>query len=93
MLNGFEFENAGRKYSCTVEALKGPVNESWWWFSVSGDQQRYAPFRAASADTRAQVQTKIVEFYEHRLWAKAQPVQRGAHWGRKPDATPAKKPS
>jgi hypothetical protein len=93
MLNGFDFENAGRKYSCTVEELKGPVKENWWWFSVSGDQQRYAPFRTSSSDTRTQVQTKIVEFYEHRLWAKSQPIQRGAHWGRKPDAAPAKKPS
>ena len=68
------------------------MNESWWWFSVSGDQQRYAPFRTSSSDTRKEVQSKIVEFYEHRLWAKSQPVQKGAHWGRKPDAAPAKKP-
>jgi hypothetical protein len=90
MINGFEFEDAGRTYSCTVEAQKGPVRESWWWFSVTGDAQRYAPFRAANDDTRSQVQKRIVAVYEHRLFALTQPTQRGAHWGRKPGApTPA----
>lgn len=89
MINGFEFEDSGRSYACTVEAQKGPVKESWWWFSVSGDMQRYAPFRAASDDTRTSVQKRIVEFYKNRLFALTQPTQRGAHWGRKPGAPAA----
>ncbi len=85
MLNGFEFEDDGRTYSCSIEAQKTPVKESWWWFEVSGDAQRYAPFRAAGSDTKAQVRKKIVEFYKNRLFALTQPTQRGAHWGRKPN--------
>lgn len=91
MLNGFEFEAEGRTYTCTVEARQKPVAESWWWFAVTGDAQRYAPFRATGSDTRSQVQKKIVEFYKNRLFALTQPTQRGAHWARKP-ADAAKKP-
>lgn len=87
MINGFDFEDDGRSYSCSVEAQKGTPKESWWWFAVSGDQQRYAPFRSASSDTRANVQKRVVAFYKNRLFALTQPTQRGAHWGRKP-ATP-----
>ena len=45
MIGAFQFENEGRKYSCTVETPRGARTESWWWFSVTGDQQRYAPFQ------------------------------------------------
>ena len=40
MIKGFEFKDGDKAYVCTVEELRGPVEESWWWFSVSGDPQR-----------------------------------------------------
>jgi len=83
MIKGFEFKDGDKTYVCSVE-------ESWWWFSVSGDPQRYAPFRAVSSDTRTSVQERVVAFYTNRLFQLAQPRERGGHFGsRKRPATPA----
>ena len=61
--------------------------EDWWWFAVTGDAQRYAPFRAERGDTRASVQERVVAFYTNRLFRIAQPREKGSHWGsRKPAA-------
>jgi hypothetical protein len=92
MIQGFEFSDAGRTYTCTVEERKG-ADESWWWFAVSGDGQRYAPFVAAKADTRASVQERVVAFYLNRLFQLTQPTRRGAHWGKRPDPKPAAAPA
>ena len=86
MIQGFEFSDAGRHYTCTVEGRKG-ADEAWWWFAVSGDGQRYAPFLASKSDTRASVQERVVAFYLNRLFQLTQPTRRGAHWGKRP--TPA----
>ena len=57
MISGFDFEDGGRKYTCTVEQHQAAAVDSWWWFGVTSDRQRYAPFRAASGDTRTSVQS------------------------------------
>jgi hypothetical protein len=94
MIKGFEFKDGDKSYVCTIEELRGPVEESWWWFSVNGDPQRYAPFRAASSDTRTSVQERVVAFYTNRLFQLAQPRERGGHFGsRKRPTTPAAAPA
>jgi hypothetical protein len=87
MIKAFEFTDDGRTYSCTVEDLAGPVNESWWWFAVSGDQQRYAPFKAERSDTQATVKKRVLEFYTNRLFQLTQPTVRGAHWAKRKTTT------
>lgn len=67
------FEHGGRTYVCTVETLRKSPGEPRWWFSVSGDEQRYAPIEAAAGDTPASVRSRIIAFYENRLWVRAQP--------------------
>ena len=53
MIKGFEFEHEERTYHCTVEPLRAHGGgDAWWWFNVSGDPNRYAPFHAAGSDTR-----------------------------------------
>lgn len=81
MVKAFEFQDGGRTYTCTVEERKGAAGESWWWFAVTGDAQRYAPFRTASGDTRASVQERMVQFYTDRLFRLTQPTVRGGQWG------------
>lgn len=90
-MKGFEFEAEGRQYSCTVVERKGIGASTWWWFSVSGDMQNYAPFMAASGDTRASVQERVLQFYNNRLFQLSQPTQRGSHWAKRnvPAAQPA----
>ncbi len=83
MLKDFEFAADGRTYSCSVEERRGTKGEYWWWFSVSGDPQSYAPFATASSDTRATVQERVLQFYMNRLFHLAQPTQRGGHWGKR----------
>lgn len=70
----FTFEQDGRTYSCTVEERTTEPVGTWWWFTVSSEQQRYAPFEVAAGDTQASVRSRIVAYYEHRLWVRAQPV-------------------
>jgi hypothetical protein len=56
MLDEFQFEADERVFSCYVATLGRKSEESWWWFSVSGDSNRYAPFRRLTSDTPADVQ-------------------------------------
>jgi hypothetical protein len=94
MIKPFEFAEEGRSYCCTLEERRGTKGEYWWWFTVSGDPQSYAPFQAASSDTRTSVQERVVKFYHNRLWVLSQPSQRGGHWGRRGVAMgPAQAPS
>ncbi len=83
MIKGFEFKDGMATYTCTVESRKGDTSDAWWWFAVSGDQQRYAPFRAERSDTQASVKERIVAFYENRKFQLTQPTVRGGHWKRR----------
>lgn len=97
MIKGFEFAADGRTYVCSIEERRGTQGEFWWWFTVSGDQSSYAPFRASSRDARAAVQERVLAFYRHRCARLAEPNVRGGHWGRRPadigaPQTPAQEP-
>ncbi len=82
MTGAFTFEHGGRTYSCTTEKRKTPPAGTWWWFTVSSDSNRYAPFEAVSGDTQQSIRSRIVAYYEHRLWARAQPAAPRQHFGR-----------
>jgi len=88
VIQGFDFVDGTRTFSCTVEASRTPGAAAWWWFRVStDDRQRYAPFQAAAGDTQRSVRTRIVAYYDNLLERRAAPPtpywQRG---GRKPAA-------
>ena len=51
-IEAFEFEHDGRTYICTPEARAGGKKEMWWWFRVSGDAQRYAPFEVVAGESK-----------------------------------------
>ena len=80
MTKPFEFEENGKRYSCSVEARRAIPAEAWWWFSVSGDQNRYAPFRALKGDTVESVKARIVQYYVDRLERRSQPADARPHW-------------
>src|SRR5688500_20311657 len=80
MIKAFEFQEDGRTYSCTVEKRRTPAAEAWWWFGVSGDGHRYAPFQAAKSDTQDTVRTRIVTYYKEHLVRKAMPAVTRQHW-------------
>jgi hypothetical protein len=95
MIRGFEFEEDGRTFRCSVEARKATPDDGWWWFDVSGDRQRYAPFQAEKADTQKGVKAKIVTYYANLLEVRARPVEPRSHWGRRPkvEGAPAESPA
>ncbi len=83
MTKEFEFVDAGRTFTCCVEAPLQSRPEMWWWFRVStDDRHRYAPFEAAANDTQAGVRKRIVAYYESLLAARARPA---ANPWRRPD--------
>ena len=83
----FEFEQGGRTFICEAEAARAGRTDGWWWFSVTPDPrgQRYAPFRMAPDDTRANVEARIVAYYDELLVRRSQPATSN-HWGRRPGA-------
>jgi hypothetical protein len=82
MVEAFEFEEGGRTYSCKIERQKGSIMDGWWWFVVSGDGHRYAPFQAARGDTQTSVRTRILEYHMNRLARRAAPPVARNHWGK-----------
>lgn len=83
MIGEFEFEQDGRKFVCQVQARRATPDDQWWWFDVSGDRQRYAPFQAEKSDTQKGVKAKVIAFYENLLEARARPVEPRGHWARR----------
>ncbi|HEY2805718.1 MAG TPA: hypothetical protein VGI92_07670 [Gemmatimonadales bacterium] len=89
MVEAFDFEEGGRTYSCKIERQKGSIMDGWWWFIVSGDGHRYAPFQAARGDTQTSVRTRILEYHMNRLARRAAPPVARNHWGKpRKDAPP-----
>jgi hypothetical protein len=84
MIGAFDFEDGGRTYSCVVEDLSRGRNQLWWWFRVSGDGHRYAPFTAASEDTLESVRSRILEYYNNHLARRSAPALPRGSWGRRP---------
>jgi hypothetical protein len=74
MSKKFSFAEGDRKYQCRVEGPTGGRTETWWWFEVSGDTHRYAPFHAASGDTEASVRDRILAYYVNVLARRSEPA-------------------
>ena len=96
MIKAFDFKDGDRTYTCTVEKRRTPGAEPWWWFGVSGDGHRYAPFQATAGDTQESVRTRIVTYYKEHLIRKATPAPTRQHWASRgktaaaaPNAAPA----
>ncbi len=82
----FDFTDAGRTFTCRVEAARAPRVDAWWWFEVSTERHaRHAPFRAAPGDTRDDVQARVVAYYDEMLARRAAPPQ--PYWQRRSAAT------
>jgi len=80
----FEFEEDGRVYRCCVEGERSARTGAWWWFDVSGDAQRYAPFHPEPGDTKNSVRARIVSYYNALLVRRAMPPAPRHVPGRRP---------
>ena len=63
MIDAFSFQADERTFSCCIETSRAGGGWSWWWFSVSGDRQRYAPFVVAEGDTLESVTMRVLGYY------------------------------
>ena len=90
MIGPFAFEHNGRKFSCTTEKREAAPQGTWWWFAVSHDPHRYAPFEAVAGDTQQSVRSRFIAFYEHRLWVRAQPAVPQQRFSRPTKPAPTK---
>jgi hypothetical protein len=84
MIGAFSFVHDNRTYACHAEKRQGPETETWWWFTVSHDGNRYAPFQAVARDTRASIQSRIVAYYANHLAHRAMTDRE--HWARRSKA-------
>ena len=83
-VGAFEFEEGGRVYRCCVEGERSARTGAWWWFDVSGDAQRYAPFHPEPGDTKNSVRARIVGYYNALLARRAMPPEPRHVAGRRP---------
>lgn len=92
MVAAFTFDESGRTFTCQTEPLgRGPGAETWWWVVVSGDANRYAPFRASDSDTQSSVKRAVADFYANLLEARARPAAPRGNFGNR--GKPAEKPA
>jgi hypothetical protein len=88
VIDGFEFNDGTRTFSCTVEGAHAAPRGAWWWFRVStDDRHRYAPFQASPKDTRASVSSRVVAYYDDLMTRRAAPAP--SYWRRGAPAKPA----
>ncbi len=87
MTKEFEFEDAGRKFFCSVEVPRQAGMPPWWWFRLDTEEStRYAPFEASPNDTQKSVQARIVAYYAQLLAIEARPAYQRPAW-KKPERT------
>lgn len=65
----FTFEDEGRTFVCQIEGTS-PLRQ-WWWFTVSGEAHRFAPFQPGAEDTVGSVQLRIMSYYRELLARRA----------------------
>ena len=75
--DAFDFMHDGRTYTCHIEDRHRDRPDPWWWFAVSGDRSRYAPFRAIDGDTEVSVRGRMVAYYEDLVARRGYVDRRG----------------
>ncbi len=88
MIGAFTFLHDNRTYNCRPEKIAEAEAEAWWWFTVSSDSNRYAPFRAHAKDTRVSVQSRIVDYYANLMARRSAPAKQ--HWAQRGKAAAPK---
>ena len=73
MREAFHFQVGWRTYSCHVEQQPGSGTDAWWWFVVTGDGHRHAPFRAAAGDTQESVRARILAHHSNHVARREAP--------------------
>ena len=74
MIGPFSFMDGERTFACSIEGRGGPDGgHRWWWFGVTGDGHRYAPFLAVDGDTEFSVRYRVVSYYDDLVARRERP--------------------
>jgi hypothetical protein len=93
MIAVFTFDADDRTFGCRVEKGRAEDAQPWWWFSVSGDGHRYAPFQATPEDTMESVRERVLSYYRALLVRRAMPLDQRTSWKLRRDNLAALKKS
>ena len=80
MLQPFTFDADDRLFACQIEKRQRPRVEWWWWFSVSGETHRFAPFQLSADDTEESVRSRVLSYYREMVARRALSLDRREEW-------------
>lgn len=75
----FTFEADDRTFVCQIEGGRTHVRQ-WWWFTVSGESHRFAPFQPDTEDTVWSVQSRILSYYRELVSRRALVLDQRETW-------------
>ncbi|HKW47890.1 MAG TPA: hypothetical protein VJN70_10605 [Gemmatimonadaceae bacterium] len=75
----FTFEADDRAFVCQIEGGQSHLRQ-WWWFTVSGEAHRFAPFQPSSDDTLESVRCRIVSYYRELVARRALVLDQREEW-------------
>ncbi len=84
-----EFQDGERTFTCRAESSPATPGTLWWWISVTGENQRYAAFRAEVDDTAPTLRPRVLAYYEQLLADRARPREIRSHWSQRRPAQKA----
>jgi hypothetical protein len=78
-LSRFTFEADDRAFVCQIEGGQSQLRQ-WWWFTVSGEAHRFAPFQPSADDTLESVRSRIVSYYRELVARRALVLDQREEW-------------
>jgi hypothetical protein len=80
MLQPFTFEADDRVFACQIEQGRTKLAQAWWWFTVSGESHRFAPFQPVVGDTVESVRSRILSYYRELVARRALSLDPRESW-------------
>ncbi|HKO16487.1 MAG TPA: hypothetical protein VJU87_09620 [Gemmatimonadaceae bacterium] len=80
LLQPFTFEADDRTFACQIEQARAHPAQPWWWFTVSGESHRYAPFHSVTGDTVESVRSRVLTYYRELVARRALSLDQRESW-------------
>jgi hypothetical protein len=80
MLQPFTFEADDRIFACQIEQGRSRLAQAWWWFTVSGESHRFAPFQPVADDTVDSVRFRVLSYYRELVARRAETLDQHDTW-------------
>ncbi|HEY2376002.1 MAG TPA: hypothetical protein VGH98_08520 [Gemmatimonadaceae bacterium] len=80
VLQPFTFEADDRIFACQIEQGRSRLAQAWWWFTVSGESHRFAPFQPLGGDTLESVRSRVLSYYRELVARRALSLDQRESW-------------